>query len=291
MERHGTLNYDNGVYEGELAPAPHGVGKMTYADGSVSTGIWKNGQIVYEGELLNGKPHGRGKKVYSNGDVYEGDWKNGVRDGEGTLNFENGDVYTGEWRANKMQGKGTLKFHNGDVYSGEFSDNKKHGGGTYEYAKGETLKSVGTWKEGNKCGLFEDIVRKQVYNDNGEVKSNSNVEREASRDENNDTDDSISKESGTLTSGDLKDADAAEKLTVKKLREQCKERGLKVGGTKAEIIQRMKDYDDAAATTAAHPVEEPTAALLDPPQNREGEAGQRRSKRTNAGQKRPFDDV
>eukprot|EP00984_Skeletonema_dohrnii_P006457 scaffold2306_cov82-Skeletonema_dohrnii-CCMP3373.AAC.1 len=86
---------------------PHGVGKMTYADGSVSTGIWKNGQIVYEGELLHGKPHERGKKVYSNGDVYEGDWKNGFRDGEGTLNFENGDVYTGEWRANKMQGKGT----------------------------------------------------------------------------------------------------------------------------------------------------------------------------------------
>ena len=46
MERHGTLNYDNGVYEGELALAPHGVGKMTSVDGRVSTGIGKNGQIV-----------------------------------------------------------------------------------------------------------------------------------------------------------------------------------------------------------------------------------------------------
>ena len=35
--------------------------------------------------------------------------------------------------------------------------------------------------------------------------------------------------------------------TVVELREQCRERGLKVGGTKAEIVQRIKDYDAAAS--------------------------------------------
>jgi len=83
-----------------------------------------------------------------------------------------------------------MKYHNGDVYEGEFSEDKMHGKGVFEYAAGDLSKSIGEWKEGEKCGLFEDIVRvsKKVYYDNGEVKSNSNVKREAPSDEDTDTD-------------------------------------------------------------------------------------------------------
>lgn len=32
---------------------------MIYKDGRLSDGIWKNGNIVYEGELADGQAHGR----------------------------------------------------------------------------------------------------------------------------------------------------------------------------------------------------------------------------------------
>ena len=112
------------------------------------------------------------------------------------------DIYTydGEWEMNRKDGKGKLTFHNGDVYEGEFSNDKMHGKGTYEYAAGDILKSIGEWKEGKKCGLFEDIVSvsvrvevgKQVYYDEDEVKADSNVNRESPFDEDTDTDDAPS---------------------------------------------------------------------------------------------------
>ena len=61
-----------------------------------------------------------------------------------------------------------------------------HGKGTYSYAAGDLSKSVGEWKEGKKFGLFDDI--KQVHYENDEVKSDSNVKREAPSDEDTDTD-------------------------------------------------------------------------------------------------------
>jgi len=55
------------------------------------------------------------------------------------------------------------------------------------------LKSIGEWKEGKKCGLFEDIVRvrKQVYYVFDVLVLESNVKREATVDEDNDTDDDL----------------------------------------------------------------------------------------------------
>lgn len=67
------------------------------------------------------------------------------------------------------------------------------GKGTYTYAAGDLSKSIGEWKEAKKCGVFEDIVRvevrKQVYYDNDELKSESKVKREAPWDEDTDTED------------------------------------------------------------------------------------------------------
>mmetsp|Transcript_3682 Transcript_3682/g.5340 ORF Transcript_3682/g.5340 Transcript_3682/m.5340 type:complete len:122 (+) Transcript_3682:3-368(+) len=106
------------------------------------------------------------------------------------MTYANQDIYDGQWKEDCKDGKGTMKYHNGDVFEGEFSSNEMHGKGTYEYADGDIFKSIGEWKEGKKCGVFEDIVRvsKKVYYDNGEIKSNSNVKREAPSDEDTDTD-------------------------------------------------------------------------------------------------------
>ena len=94
MKKHsgkGTINYTKGdVFKGEFQDAePHGIGKMTYKDGRVVEGIWKNGKIVYEGGLADGKPHGRGKWVHSNG-IYKGEWKNGKYHGKGTFKWPDG---------------------------------------------------------------------------------------------------------------------------------------------------------------------------------------------------------
>ena len=77
------------------------------------------------------------------------------------------------------------------LYKGEFSNDKMHGQGTFEYANGDVWKSMGEWKEGKRCGVFDNIERvsKQVYYDNDEIKSNPNVKREAPSHEDTDTDD------------------------------------------------------------------------------------------------------
>ena len=124
MKKHsgkGTLNYSNGdVYKGVFEDdEPQRIGKMTYKDGRVSGGIWKNGKIVYEGQLAaNVKAHGRGKRVYSNGS-YEGDWNDGLMDGKGTYKWLDGTLYEGDWKNGKIHGKGTQKRFDGSVYEGE----------------------------------------------------------------------------------------------------------------------------------------------------------------------------
>ena len=126
MKKHsgkGTIIYDNGdMFEGKFENnEPHGVGKMTYKDGRVCEGIWKNGKIEYEGELFNGEPHGRGKMIYSTGYVYEGDWKNGLWHGQGTFKRSDDYVYEGEWKDGLMNGKGTYRWKDGSSYEGEWS--------------------------------------------------------------------------------------------------------------------------------------------------------------------------
>ncbi len=73
-----------------------------------------------------------------------------------------------------------MTFSNGDVYEGKFRNDKMHGRGTCTYAEaeGERYKSIGEWKEGKKCGEFEDIVRTKVYYEDGELKADTNVKRE-----------------------------------------------------------------------------------------------------------------
>ena len=52
-----------------LNDVPHGKGIKYY----------KNGNIRYDGEIVNGKAEGNGKYIYENGDYYIGQWLNGKR--------------------------------------------------------------------------------------------------------------------------------------------------------------------------------------------------------------------
>ncbi|GHT93900.1 hypothetical protein FACS1894122_09890 [Alphaproteobacteria bacterium] len=65
-----NVQLDKGIYTGEVNALgdPHGIGTMTYFDGS-----------VYTGTFLNGQQNGEGTMVYSDGARYEGEFKYGKR--------------------------------------------------------------------------------------------------------------------------------------------------------------------------------------------------------------------
>ena len=53
----------------------------------------------YEGDYNEeGKKHGKGKMTYVNGDIYEGDFKDNKMNGVGTFTFASGGVYEGDYQ-------------------------------------------------------------------------------------------------------------------------------------------------------------------------------------------------
>ena len=59
---------------------------------------YKNGNLKYDGEFLNGEYNGKGILYYENGEKkYDGEFLNGEYNGKGSL-YENGDVYIGEFK-------------------------------------------------------------------------------------------------------------------------------------------------------------------------------------------------
>ena len=104
----------------------------------------------------SGKQDGHGTFRYADGTVHTGMYKNGCRNGPGTFKFADGAEHTGEYRNDCMcvggapmtlssasvvtfscrHGWGTLKHSNGCVYTGEFFNGMQHGRGTLVYADG-----------------------------------------------------------------------------------------------------------------------------------------------------------
>ena len=80
-------------------------GKMTYANGD-----------VYDGEWKDDLPR-KGKMTLANGDVYDGEWETK----KGKMTYVNGNVYDGEWE-DDLPKKGKMTYANGDVYNGEWED-------------------------------------------------------------------------------------------------------------------------------------------------------------------------
>ena len=67
---------------------------------------YKNGNILYEGDFINGKFEGNGKVIYENGLYYIGQFKNGLKHGKGTLYYSNGNIkYEGDWINDKFSEK------------------------------------------------------------------------------------------------------------------------------------------------------------------------------------------
>ena len=69
-------------------------------DSSNGRGIlyYKNGNIKYEGDFVNGNYEGNGKYYNENGEYYIGQFKNSIRQGKGVIYTKDGNVkYDGEF--------------------------------------------------------------------------------------------------------------------------------------------------------------------------------------------------
>ena len=77
--------------EGDCA---NGYGQMTYEDGSIYSGEWKNGNR-----------HGQGVLTRANGGgVYIGDWQDGMPNGQGLLTHKDNSTQEGLWKNGLLLG-------------------------------------------------------------------------------------------------------------------------------------------------------------------------------------------
>lgn len=135
-----------------------------------------NDDLIYEGEMSNGKPQGFGIQYDMDGNmIYKGNFENGSYSGEGEQYSEDGTlVYNGNFANNRYDGRGKLYNITGKViylgdfaagqksgkgieydpktglktYYGEFLNDARHGNGIEYCENGETFKYEGLFKNG-----------------------------------------------------------------------------------------------------------------------------------------------
>ena len=71
--------------------------------------IYNNlGNLVYEGEMINGVAHGKGTFFFPGGEKYYGNFENGVIEGNGIFYWEDGSRWEGTFSNNKLHGDGVF---------------------------------------------------------------------------------------------------------------------------------------------------------------------------------------
>ena len=87
--------------------------------------FYDNGEY-YIGQFKDNKFNGKGIKYDKNGNIiYEGDFINGRREGNGKMFDEIGNYYIGQFKDNLRNGKGKVFLPNGImIYNGIFINDK-----------------------------------------------------------------------------------------------------------------------------------------------------------------------
>eukprot|EP01126_Amoeba_proteus_P044985 TRINITY_DN5022_c0_g1_i3.p1 TRINITY_DN5022_c0_g1~~TRINITY_DN5022_c0_g1_i3.p1 ORF type:complete len:197 (+),score=55.97 TRINITY_DN5022_c0_g1_i3:344-934(+) len=130
------------IMENLIKEEKNGEGVMSYTDGRIYTGTWKNdlwngnGNLVtkyytYTGAFVRGLFEGKGRIEYSDECVYDGYFKNNLRHGKGKLIRKTGYLifYDGDWQDDVQEGQAELQFSSGDLYLGPVSNGAPHGTG------------------------------------------------------------------------------------------------------------------------------------------------------------------
>ena len=158
---------NNGKYED---------GKFIWEDGKYYLGQFKNnlpngkgikynsnGNIMYEGDFINGKYEGNGKCIFENGQYYIGQWKNGLKNGKGTLYYKNGDVlYEGDFVNDAAEGNGISLVPDGEYYIGQMKKGLRNGKGIEYYANGN-IRYEGDFVNNRYEGHGKNILRNGDY--------------------------------------------------------------------------------------------------------------------------------
>eukprot|EP01084_Bolivina_argentea_P283306 485148_1 len=145
--RHNDKTYD--TWFQRVENALKGGKKITFGDGN-----------VYEGEWKNNMKHGQGKCVYKNGDVYVGSWKNDKKDGNGKLVYHNGRIVEGEWKNDAANGFVKTIHTNGEVFEGQVINGSANGQGKYFYKQSGNVYD-GTLKN-DKINGYGDICKRRI---------------------------------------------------------------------------------------------------------------------------------
>ena len=101
-EGNGKINYRSGYYIGQIKNYfPNGNG-IVYD---------KNGNIIYEGDFVEGNYEGDGKLIYENESYYIGQFKKKLPNGKGKQYDKSGNIkYEGDYVDGKREGNGKAIF-------------------------------------------------------------------------------------------------------------------------------------------------------------------------------------
>lgn len=114
------------------------------------TGVVKNGDYCYRGELSGGKYNGYGVLTFKDSIVYSGQWKDGKRDGLGQTTDSLGRTVTSMWRADSLV-RG-IRNDSAGTYIGEFNDKLVEEGHGIYFGKDGSFYN-GNWKDGLYSGF------------------------------------------------------------------------------------------------------------------------------------------
>ncbi|KAL3797788.1 hypothetical protein ACHAWO_000405 [Cyclotella atomus] len=172
---------DVATYEGDYNAVGkrHGEGTLTWANGDVYVGWFKNGYMEgrgtitfhdgteYSGQWHKNKFHGVGTRRFKNGNVYNGNYVEGRRQGQGKCHFANGDLYSGNWKNDTIQGFGRYYYNNGHCFEGMFRNGQRNGRGKYQLTDGrvEIYRYVNDSRVGD--GVRWSADRKKAWKMNG----------------------------------------------------------------------------------------------------------------------------
>ena len=124
------------------------------------------GELVWDGDVVNGDVSGKGIYYISDNQRYEGEMKDNKRNGQGTLYYPQGS-WTGEWKDGKRwKGSGLILYYdksgkpNGAFYNGNLVNGVAAGQGVYRKQDGTRL--VGEW-------LDDHLYNGKIYNANNVV--------------------------------------------------------------------------------------------------------------------------
>ena len=123
-----------------------------------------SGEVIYEGEYLNGKRNGKGKEYDYNGNLkFEGEYLNGKKQGKGKEYSSKILIFEGEFLNGKRNGKGKDFLFGTLLFEGEYLNGKRHGKGK-EYFFNDKLKFEGEYSNGQEIvGIGYDINGNIVY--------------------------------------------------------------------------------------------------------------------------------